>query len=107
MKWITILLGLKKFAMLKYLTAFILFPSILQAQDNCHNRDKITSLLVEKYSENQSVILINSEAVFELWVNDTTRTWTVIMSLPSGVSCIMASGKSYEKFLPITFGSPT
>lgn len=41
----------------------------------------------------------NGELV-QLWANPDTRTWTLVVVMPAGISCMVASGTDYSETAP-------
>lgn len=72
------------------------------AQTNCGPVVQVREALANKYGESvvaRGLIADQSgqiAAVMETWVNGESGSWTVLMTTPAGVSCIAASGGSYE-----------
>lgn len=78
--------------------AFVLFPTSLLAQSNCGLRETIITYLQEKYSETLNIVMIGQKGeVYEIWANDESSTFTVLMNIPGGFTCVMASGDYYEE----------
>lgn len=70
---------------------------VSQQAANCSDRDRILSRLSEGYGERrQSVGLGANNAVIEVYASDETGTWTILMTLPNGVSCLVATGSAFE-----------
>lgn len=69
-----------------------------QAQSNqCAARDQVVERLGEKYGETrQSIGLGANNGVVEVFASDETGTWTIIITMPTGVACLVASGQAYE-----------
>jgi|GEM_PF-400091 len=67
-----------------------------QAQTNsCGDRDKLITSLSEKYGETrQSMGLARNNSLMELYASDETGTWTILVTLPDGRSCLIAAGNS-------------
>lgn len=60
---------------------------------NCAMRDVVVDRLEGKYSERLTAGgLQTSKSIMEVWSSDETGTFTVILTHPNGVSCIVASG---------------
>jgi len=38
---------------------------------------------------------IAGQIIVELWVNDSTRSWTILTTRPDGQSCMSASGEEW------------
>jgi len=63
----------------------------------CGPRDTITDQLTQRYSEHQSGLgVANGTRLFEVWQSEQTGTWTILMTRPDGVSCIMATGRHWR-----------
>ena len=64
----------------------------------CAKRDKLVVELTKSHGETrQSVGLQRNNGVIETFANTDTGTWTIIVSLPTGVSCLVAAGEAFEK----------
>ncbi|MEX0283866.1 MAG: hypothetical protein AB3N23_04585 [Paracoccaceae bacterium] len=73
---------------------------------NCADRDQVVERLQAKYDEQLTVGGLHetrsSQSVLEVWASRTTGTFTVLMTSPQGVSCIVASGTDYFEAEPST-----
>ena len=72
-----------------------------KAQDNqCAERDSILAALADKYHEKpvDAGLVTGGEktAIIELLLSPNAETWTLILSLPNGQSCLLASGTNWE-----------
>jgi SNF family Na+-dependent transporter len=66
-------------------------------QNQCAPRDDVIAYLSEKYGETRrSIGLAGQGAVMEMHAADATGTWTITMTLPNGMTCMIASGQGYE-----------
>lgn len=64
---------------------------------SCANRDVIVERLSAKYGETrQSAGLNQNNGMVEIFASDETGTWTILVTLPTGVSCLMAAGKAWQ-----------
>jgi hypothetical protein len=86
------------FALSLGFAGLILAPQAGVAQGgNCAPRDDVMSYLADKYGETRrSIGLAGQGAVMEMHAADATGTWTITMTLPDGVTCMIASGQGYE-----------
>ncbi|WP_111732186.1 hypothetical protein [Roseovarius amoyensis] len=58
-------------------------------------------VLADNYGESrQHGGLINSDMVAEVWVNDETGTWTLMLITPDGMACILAAGQYWQTYGP-------
>lgn len=68
-----------------------------QSRNNCAPRDLVIDRLAEGYGETrQSIGLGGNNALVEVFASDQTGSWTITVTLPDGVTCIMASGQAFE-----------
>lgn len=75
-----------------------LAPPLAAAQAVCAPRESVVAQLQEKYGEvRRGAGLQDGAAVIELWSSPRTGSWTIIMSRPSGVSCVMAAGEAWTE----------
>jgi hypothetical protein len=64
---------------------------------NCGPRDRVVVALAERYGETrQSIGLGNNNQVVEVFASLETGTWTITVTLPDGMTCLVASGQAYE-----------
>jgi len=64
----------------------------------CAERALVVERLQDRFGESrQSIGLGQNNAVVEVFASAQTGTWTIIVTLPSGLSCLVASGESYEQ----------
>lgn len=76
-------------------SASVLSPSTAQAAE-CGKHEKVIAFLGKKYKEQLKAMgLVSNKGFMQLFVADT-GTWTVILTTPEGISCIVAAGDSYE-----------
>lgn len=77
--------------------AILAVPQIAQSAPQCDSREAVTALLADRYGETRrSVGIAGQSAVMELYASDDTGTWSITMTLPDGMMCLMASGSNYE-----------
>ena len=76
------------------------------AQDSpCAERTNVVDTLDSQYKESPRAIgLVSQEAVLEIFVSET-GTWTVVVTDPAGVSCVLAAGQSWEE-IPVASNAP-
>jgi len=65
-----------------------------QAQPACNTRDAIAKRLTQEYNEVQIWTgVITSQYIAELWMNQTTKTWTILSTRVDGQACVVAVGQ--------------
>ncbi len=79
------------------LAAMLAAAGIAHSAPQCDSRETVTALLADRYGETRRALGVAGEtAVMELFAADATGTWSIIMTLPDGRMCLMASGSHYE-----------
>ncbi|MEO0486212.1 MAG: hypothetical protein AAF092_09900 [Pseudomonadota bacterium] len=84
--------------------ALVLMSTTARAQDvhraqasNCAAREAVIDRLASRYGESrQSVGVAANQSVVEVYANDATGSWSILVTLPNGTSCLVASGMSFE-----------
>jgi hypothetical protein len=63
----------------------------------CADREQVVARLAEQYGETlQSVGMNNDNAVLEIYASEDTGTWTILVTRPDGVACLIAAGEMWE-----------
>jgi len=71
-------------------------PAIAENR-NCAPRDMVIKRLAEKYGESrQSIGMGQQGMVMETFASGETGSWTITVTTPNGMTCLVASGQSYE-----------
>jgi len=71
--------------------------ALAQNSNQCGPREVILAQLAARYGEARKAVgLAANNAVVELFANAESGTWTITGTLPSGVTCLIASGESFE-----------
>lgn len=85
---------------MKTLTALlILCATVANAQQarDCAPRDAAIDWLATGYGETRQAIGLGpNNQVFEVFASDETGTWTITVTLPNGMTCLVASGTAFE-----------
>ncbi|WP_439150816.1 hypothetical protein [Sulfitobacter sp.] len=82
-----------------YLTAALLaLPVGVSAQVQCAPHEVITGVLAEAFGETrQGLGVMQDGPVMELFANDETGTWTVTVTEPGNLTCIVAGGEAWTE----------
>ncbi|WP_271948426.1 hypothetical protein [Ruegeria faecimaris] len=84
------------FNMTMGLGIMVLAAQQVQAQ-SCAPRDEVITRLAETYGETRkSIGIARQGAVMEVFASDQSGSWTITVTLPDGMTCLVASGQSYE-----------
>ena len=68
-----------------------------QQQRNCAPREMVINRLADGYGETrQSIGMAANNAVVEVYASDESGSWTIIVTTPNGLSCLVASGQGFE-----------
>ena len=77
-----------------------------QVQNLCTDRSEVLGHLATKYSEAPVAMgLANNGGVIEVLSSGKGTSWTIIITMPNGVSCMLAAGESWES-LPVVRKEP-
>ncbi|MFY2823657.1 hypothetical protein [Ruegeria sp. MALMAid1280] len=64
----------------------------------CAPREDVVKRLAEAYGETRRGIGIARQGtVMEVFASDQTGSWTITVTLPDGMTCLIASGQAYEQ----------
>ena len=75
--------------------ALALIP--MEALANCAPRKVVVERLAERYRETrQSMGLGSNNAVVEVFASQETGTWTITVTTPQGMTCLVASGQAFQ-----------
>src|SRR5210317_1312382 len=94
----TTLMTMGALAAASALTAMTTNPALAQQARNCGPRELVVSRLAEGYGETrQSMGLGANNAVIEVFASDESGTWTITVTTPNGMTCLVASGQAFEE----------
>ncbi|MCP5085629.1 MAG: hypothetical protein GY952_02300 [Rhodobacteraceae bacterium] len=64
---------------------------------NCAQRTQVVERLQDRYGETrQSVGLAQNNGVVEVFASSESGTWTIVITLPNGMTCLVAAGSAFE-----------
>lgn len=77
-----------------------------QRKTVCKDRAELIKVLAKKFNETQrSYGLQNDSRVLELYASPD-GSWTALLTLPSGRSCVVAAGEAWTILPPAPVGEP-
>lgn len=80
------------------LTALLLLSNPVYAQQNCAPRELVLESLANEYGETrQSIGMSDGGMLVETFASDESGSWTITVTTPQGMTCLVASGQYYEK----------
>ena len=78
-------------------TALTLLSSAAVAAPQCNTRDYVLDLLSDKYSEAPIAIgVANNGGLVEVLATGDGDTWSIIITTPQGMSCLVAAGEGWQ-----------
>ena len=85
------------FALSLGLAGLILLPGALRAGPQCAAHDSVAQTLATQFGEvRRSIGLAQDNTVMELYAAADTGTWTLTVTLPTGMTCLVAAGRNFE-----------
>ncbi|WP_170327180.1 hypothetical protein [Ruegeria arenilitoris] len=85
------------FKMTMGLGIMVLAAQQVQAR-TCAPREDVVKRLAETYGETRRGIGIARQgAVMEVYASDQTGSWTITVTLPDGMTCLIATGQAFEQ----------
>ncbi len=77
----------------------------VEPPQNCGPRASVVESLRARYGETrQGLGLARDSGVVEIYASAETGSWTIVLTLPNGASCLIASGEAWEATAPATAG---
>ncbi len=74
-----------------------LWPVAAAAQTACAPRDDVLAQLAKKYSETPIAAgVTNTGGLVEVLTDPKSGTWTIIVTTPQGMSCLVAAGEGWR-----------
>ena len=86
--------------------AFAAFPALAQEPSACGKRSDLLEKLSTNFDESPVAMGLTSGGKVIEVVASESGSWTIIVTLPDGVSCGVAAGMSWEKVGPTSIKGP-
>ncbi|MFU8865971.1 MAG: hypothetical protein ACNA7O_18840 [Rhodobacterales bacterium] len=68
-----------------------------QGASHCAPRERVIDRLASTYGETRRAMGLGANnAVIEVFASTDSGSWTITITLPSGMTCLVASGQAYE-----------
>ena len=94
---------MNKFFLPLLVAAILLFgiapfnATVAQAQPQCNERGNVLALLAKKYKETPVAAgVTNTGGLVEILTDMKSGTWTIIVTTPQGMSCLVAAGEGWR-----------
>jgi len=73
----------------------------------CSDRDDVLSQLGTKYKEAPAAVgVANNGGLIEVLTSTDGSTWTIILSMPNGKSCLLAAGEEWHAVEKVALDEP-
>ncbi len=81
------------------LSGLVMTPSAeAEGRQTCAARDMVVQKLHDRFGEElKSLGLHQNDGIVEVYSSDATGTWTILMTRPDGMSCLIAAGQLWEQ----------
>ena len=77
-------------------------------QPACTDRTDVLDHLSNKYSEAPVAMgIANNGGVIEILSSKTGNSWTIILTMPNGMTCMIAAGENWELIPRMVQAGPT
>lgn len=84
--------------------ATLVFTTPTLAQNICGERSRFLDQLGQHYDERLAAVgLVSNGMLLELMTSET-GSWTILITQPNGVSCVVATGESWEPLPKVALG---
>ena len=83
------------------------FANAAQPNPSCTDRESAVSHLAQKYREKPVALgLASNGGIIEVLTNDAGSIWSIIVTMPDGTACMIATGEHWEPVQALKAGSP-
>ncbi len=92
--------------------ALLMATDIASAQNanRCAQRDVVVGKLNSDYGESRKTMgMTANNGIIEMYASEETGSWTITVTHPNGMTCLLAAGTSFEQVqeeLPAALGAP-
>jgi hypothetical protein len=88
---------IKTLAALVVLAVVCYAPAALSQAPACVKRADLISHLMDKYHEAPAAVgLADNGSLLEVFASKSGETWTVTVTMPNGISCMVATGQNWQ-----------
>lgn len=81
------------------LAGLVMTPSAeAETRQTCAAREAVVQKLHDRFGEElRSLGLHQTDGIVEIYSSASTGTWTILMTRPDGMSCLIAAGQLWEQ----------
>jgi hypothetical protein len=72
-------------------------PAIAEGRRPCADRAQVVERLESRFGETLKSVGLNQRNVVEVYASEETGSWTILVTMPNGKSCLLASGELWEQ----------
>lgn len=99
---------MKRFAFVAAVTLFACTPTLAPAQEagRCGPREMGVEVLKQNFHEEKVAQGLTEEGLMlEVFASKDGSTFTVFLSLPNGISCVVSTGQEWMQIQPVGQGA--
>ena len=86
-------------------TAVFLWPDLAWGEPQCDRREAVIKLLSQKYKEAPIALgVTHNGGLVEVFSTGNGSTWSIIVTTPLGMSCLVAAGEDWRAKKPAAKG---
>lgn len=90
--------------LLLFAAAFLNRPVVAEERE-CFRRTELVEYLGQRAHEVQSALaLANNGSLLEVFTTDDRSTWTIFLTMPNGISCVIGAGETWMDLAPPAAG---
>lgn len=72
---------------------------------HCNDKERVKKVLSEDWGEQPLFVGLDSKNnLMQYWANEEKRTWTVTITFPTGVMCVVTSGNKHQAMSVVPTG---
>jgi hypothetical protein len=71
-------------------------PAAAEPDRPCADRATVVERLESRFGETLHSLGVNQSNVVEVYASQETGSWTILVTMPNGKSCLLASGQLWE-----------
>ncbi|WP_119458470.1 hypothetical protein [Rhodospirillaceae bacterium SYSU D60014] len=73
----------------------------------CSKRTEVVAHLAKKFKEAPAALgLASNGGLLEVLTNGNGSTWTIIVTMPNGISCLVAAGEDWQNLAKLAIDEP-
>lgn len=77
--------------------AGLILATQAHAAPQCGKRDMVVAQLTERFGETRRGMgIAANNSVMEMFASEASGSWTITVTMPDGVTCLVASGQGFE-----------